>query len=65
MVFVELAYIEIRICHSDCWRGISRPSRYIGRLCLDIGMVPGEFGNIPEYQEVVGTPEKYMGLIGP
>ena len=27
MVLVELAQIEIRICHSDCRRGISGPSR--------------------------------------
>ena len=26
-VHVELAYFEIRFCHSDCRRGISRPSR--------------------------------------
>ena len=25
-VFVELAQIDIRICHSEYWRGISRPS---------------------------------------
>ena len=26
------------------------------RLCLDIGMVPGEIGILPEYREVTGTP---------
>ena len=40
----------------------SRNGRYIGSLCLDIGMVPGEFGNILEYREVTGTPR---GVYGP
>ena len=28
-----------------------------GSLCLDIGMVPGEIGILPEYREVTGTPQ--------
>ena len=35
--------------------------RYIGWLCLDIGMVPGEFGHLPEYREVTGTPREVDG----
>ena len=35
--------------------------RYIGRLYLDVGMVPGEFGHIPEYREVTGTPRELSG----
>ena len=31
-------------------------------LCLDIGRVPGEFGHLPEYRGVTGTPR---GVIGP
>ena len=42
------------------WRGVSKWSRhkdwYIGRIYLDTGKVPGEFGNIPELREVTGTP---------
>ena len=54
---------------TDMTRGVSkwsrRKDRYIGRLYLDTGMVPGEIGNIPEHREVTGTPGRYMGLIGP
>ena len=32
--------------------------RYIGRLCLDTGRVPDEFGHFPEYREVTGTPRE-------
>ena len=35
--------------------------RYIGRLYLDIGMVPGEIGIIPEHREVIGTPREVYG----
>ena len=34
----------------------------LGRLCLDIGSVPGEIGILPEYREVTRTPR---GLNGP
>ena len=38
---------------------------YIGRLHLDIGMVPSGSGIFPEYREVTGTPwEKYWALLG-
>ena len=36
--------------------------RYIGRLCLDIGIVPNEFGHLPEYR---GLPEPSRGAYGP
>ena len=46
-------------------RGVSKWSRhkdrYIGCLCLDIGMVSGEFGHLPEYREVTGTPREVYG----
>ena len=29
---------------------------------MDIGMVPGEFGHLPEYREVTGIPR---GIYGP
>ena len=32
------------------------------RLCLDTGMVSDEFGHLPKYREVTGTPR---GLNGP
>ena len=35
--------------------------RYIGRLYLDIGIVPGEIGHLPMYQEVTGTPREVYG----
>ena len=28
---------------------------------MDIGMVPGEFGHIPKYREVTGTPREVYG----
>ena len=35
---------------------------------MDIGIVPGEIGILPEYREVTGTPQRgywaYMGLEG-
>ena len=35
---------------------------------MDIGIVPGEIGILPEYREVTGTPPggywAYMGLVG-
>ena len=35
---------------------------------MDIGIVPGEIGILPEYREVIGTPPggywAYMGLEG-
>ena len=34
----------------------------IGSLCLDIGMIPDEFGHFPEYREVTGPP---WGVNGP
>ena len=54
---------------SGTWRGVSKWSRhkdrYIGRLCLDTGMVPDEFGDFPKYQGVSEPPGESMGLIGP
>ena len=35
--------------------------RYIGRLYLDTGIVPGEIGIIPEHREVIGTPREVYG----
>ena len=35
---------------------VENKDRYIGSLCLDIGMVPSEFGQLPEYRGVIGTP---------
>ena len=50
---------------SGTCRAVSKCSRhkdrYIGRLYLDIGMVPGEIGNIPEHREVTGTPWEVYG----
>ena len=40
---------------------VGHKDRYIGSLCLDIGMVPGEFGHIPEYREVTGTSREVYG----
>ena len=55
--------------NTDMTRGlgmVEHKDRHIGSQCLDIEMVSGEFGHIPEYWEVTGTPHrKYMGLIGP
>ena len=46
--------------------GVSKWSRhkdrYIGRLYLDIRMIPGEIGHLPMYREVTGTPR---GVYGP
>ena len=36
--------------------------RYIERLCLDIRMVPGQFGHFSEYMRVTETPR---GVNGP
>ena len=45
--------------------GVSKWSRhkdrYIGRLYLDTGKVPGEIGTIPELREVIRTPGEVYG----
>ena len=50
-------------------RGVSKWSRgkdsYIGRLHLDIGMVPSDSGIFPEYREVTRPPGRSIGPIGP
>src|SRR3990170_35357 len=38
---------------------------YIGRLHLDIEMVPSDSCIFPEYREVTGTPGRSNGPIGP
>src|SRR3989337_3030123 len=66
-LYYELCDLMTEVCsesrmRSRTRRGVTKWSRgkdsYIGRLHLDIGMVPSGSGIFSEYREVTGTPRK-------